>query len=76
MTVLLDTHTFPWFIEGDGQLSRTGRQFIEVESSRRLVSVACLWEIAIKNSIGKLDLTMSLPDLVSHHIYGVERFYD
>ena len=57
MANLLDTHTFIWFVEGDAQLSRNARQAIEEEAEGdNFVSIATLWEIAIKISLGKLEL--------------------
>jgi PIN domain nuclease of toxin-antitoxin system len=54
---LLDTHTLIWFIEGDENLSATARKLIEEDEAINFVSIASLWEIAIKISIGKLELT-------------------
>lgn len=56
MANLLDTHTFIWFVEGDFQLSQSARQAIEKKGAENYVSVASLWEIAIKISLGKLEL--------------------
>ncbi len=56
MKYLLDTHSLIWFLTGDAQLSNRARQLIEAEENELLVSVASLWEMAIKFSIGKLDL--------------------
>lgn len=53
---LLDTHTFIWFIEGSKELSGIARQEIEVENAVNFVSIASLWEMAIKVSLGKLEL--------------------
>ncbi len=53
---LLDTHTLIWFIEGSKELSQTARQTIEIENADNYVSIASLWEIAIKVSLGKLEL--------------------
>ena len=55
MTVL-DTHTLIWFINGDEQLSHKARARIEQKQVSNFVSIASLWEIAIKISIGKLEL--------------------
>jgi PIN domain nuclease of toxin-antitoxin system len=55
MKLLLDTHTFLWFIDDDPQLSRAAAALIEADNDV-LLSVASLWEIAIKVSIGKLTL--------------------
>lgn len=53
---LLDTHTVIWFINGDRELSDNARKAIEKDSSSNFVSIATLWEIAIKVSLGKLEL--------------------
>jgi PIN domain nuclease of toxin-antitoxin system len=55
MKLLLDTHTFLWFIGDDPQLSPTAGALLEADHDV-LLSVASLWEIAIKVSIGKLTL--------------------
>ena len=56
MDHLLDTHTIIWFINGDSELSEKARKLIEKHSAANFVSVASLWEIAIKVSLGKLEL--------------------
>jgi len=54
MKLLLDTHIFLWFIVGSPHLTAEDRALIEDERNRKFISVASLWEIAIKSSIGKL----------------------
>ncbi len=56
MKYLLDTHSLIWFIGGDVQLSSYARQLIDDEGNELFISVASLWEMAIKFSIGKLNL--------------------
>ena len=56
MRLLLDTHAFLWFIAGDTQLSYRARQLIEDQANTRFLSVASLWEMAIKHNTGKLPL--------------------
>src|SRR5262245_24999504 len=56
MKLLLDTHTLLWFVWNDPQLSATARRVIEDPANQKLVSMASCWEIAIKVSIGKLNL--------------------
>ena len=56
MRILLDTHTFLWFIDDSPKLSTEARSIIEDGLNEPLLSVASLWEMAIKVSIGKLDL--------------------
>jgi PIN domain nuclease of toxin-antitoxin system len=48
MTVLLDTHTFLWFVL-DAHLSTPARTLIEDPDNDVLVSPASYWEIAIKS---------------------------
>ena len=56
MNLLLDTHTFLWFIAGDSSLSATARSAIEDANNTCYMSVTSLWEIAIKFSLGRLHL--------------------
>ena len=56
MRLLLDTHTLLWFLGGDPQLSHRAKELILEPDNDILVSVASLWEIAIKAQIGKLAL--------------------
>jgi PIN domain nuclease of toxin-antitoxin system len=58
---LLDTHTLIWFLTGDNALSRNARSIIELSNVH--VSIASVWEITIKASIGRLDLKMSMDEL-------------
>jgi PIN domain nuclease of toxin-antitoxin system len=62
--LLLDTHTFLWFAAGDRQLSARARRRIEDTAHDKFLSVASIWEVAIKASLGKLELSISLDALV------------
>jgi PIN domain nuclease of toxin-antitoxin system len=70
MRLLLDTHTFLWFIEGSLNLSDVARNLIEDQANQRFLSVASLWEMSIKVSIGKLELGMTFAELVKREVYG------
>jgi PIN domain nuclease of toxin-antitoxin system len=56
MNILLDTHAFLWFVADDQHLSDGARTLIEAEDSQPFLSIASLWEMAIKVSLGKLKL--------------------
>lgn len=56
MTLLLDTHTFLWFCQGDANLSSVAKAHIEDPNNRKLLSLASCWEIAIKAGLKKLTL--------------------
>ena len=74
MRYLLDTHTLLWFITEDKQLSDRARRLILDSNSEILISIASLWEIAIKVNIGKLALdepfNQLFPDELDAH--GIE----
>ncbi len=70
MRFLPDTHTFLWFISGNPKLSDHARQLIENIENERWVSIASLWEISIKTSIGKLKLNITFPEIIKDHING------
>ena len=56
MRVLLDTHTFLWFLLEDPQLSTTASDVIIDPTNDIEVSPATYWEIAIKIRLGKYAL--------------------
>lgn len=56
MKLLLDTHTFLWFIDGNSKLSAVARNLIESPDNELFLSMVSLWEMAIKISIGKLSI--------------------
>lgn len=58
MPFLLDTHVLIWFVEGDNNLPKSVREAIET-SNQNFVSMASFWEMAIKVSLGNLELTTS-----------------
>jgi PIN domain nuclease of toxin-antitoxin system len=64
LRLLLDTHTFLWFSEDDAKLSRVARRRIVDVRNERFLSIASIWEMAIKIGLGKLRLGVPLPELV------------
>jgi len=54
MRYLLDTHAFLHYFEDSDKLSETAANIIENADVRKYVSIASLWEFAIKYSIGNL----------------------
>lgn len=54
MRLLLDTHSFVWFIEGSPRLSSRARELIEADTAEVFVSAATGWEITTKHRLGKL----------------------
>jgi PIN domain nuclease of toxin-antitoxin system len=56
MKILLDTHAFLWLISGDDRLSEIAHKTFLDPGNILFFSVASLWEICIKMSLGKLSL--------------------
>ena len=56
MRILLDTCTFLWLQMDPRRVPLALRQILAIPETRRYVSVAVAWEIAIKWSSGKLSL--------------------
>jgi PIN domain nuclease of toxin-antitoxin system len=63
MEILLDTHALIWFINGDNQLSENAKKLIKTTQNKCFISIASIWEIAIKMSIGKLEISNGFDDL-------------
>ncbi len=60
MNLLIDTHAIIWFITDDKKLPSKTKQLIEDRKNNCFISLATFWEIAIKYSIGRLDLNADL----------------
>lgn len=63
MNYLIDTHMLLWYLAGDKRIDSGLQRIIESERNTIFLSNASMWEIAIKISIGKLKLTVSLAEL-------------
>jgi PIN domain nuclease of toxin-antitoxin system len=68
--VLLDSHFLLWFLAGNRR--RIGKALrIRIETEPAIVSVASLWEIAIKLELGKLEAPDDLPALIQEAGFGI-----
>jgi len=56
MNYLVDTHALLWMMFEPGKLSRKAQEILADISLHKFISITSLWEIAIKNRIGKLPL--------------------
>ena len=71
MRYLLDTHALLWALGEPTALSPQTRDIIADPTNLIFVSVASLWECAIKASIGKLDLPDDFFDAINETGYEV-----
>jgi PIN domain nuclease of toxin-antitoxin system len=68
LKLLLDTHVVIWAATDPARLNAAARDAIENGANEALVSSVVAWEIAIKQSLGKLELVRPaevwLPDVL------------
>ncbi|MGY6528644.1 MAG: type II toxin-antitoxin system VapC family toxin [Cyanobacterium sp.] len=67
MQFLLDTHTFLWFISDSEEIPEHLFNLLESDVDL-LLSIASLWEIAIKVSINKLILPQDYQEFIGQQI--------
>ena len=75
MRILVDTHTFIWAVSDPKRLSHKAKVLLEDPDNDAVLSVASIWEMAIKTSLGRLTIASSLADLlrdqISHRQFSV-----
>lgn len=65
MKVMLDTHTLLWWLENPERLTTEAQEAISSFQNEVLVSAVVIWEIAIKESLGKLEVSPEFQKTVS-----------
>lgn len=68
MNILVDTHAFLWFVFGDVRLSKKAERAISHPSGDLHISIASLWELAIKENLGKINLGRSYDRFVDEFV--------
>ncbi len=68
MKFLLDTHIFLWAIDDSPKLSSSAKAFLENTDHQPILSIASLWEISIKISIGKLASLGSFSRVIDQYV--------
>lgn len=64
MKLLLNTHAFLWFVMDSPKISERAASLIESAENDVYLSVASVWEMAIKVSIGKLRIDERFEDFI------------
>lgn len=62
MILLVDTHVFLWAVLSPKRISKKVREILLDPECAKYVSIITFWEISLKFSLGKIDLTGVLPD--------------
>lgn len=66
--LLLDTHAFLWWVADAPELSEPARAVIAEGANTCFLSLASCWEMAIKCSLGKLDLSQPIERFIPEHM--------
>lgn len=74
MNLLLDTHVALWAIADSPKLPQKAREIIQSPKTTVWVSVASIWEIAIKYALGRGDMPVSSQDAVCYFRESGYRF--
>lgn len=64
MKLLLDTHVFLWLRSAPEKIPQRVMQSYENVNNEVLLSIASVWEMQIKNQLGKLNLDLPLNELI------------
>ena len=65
MKLLLDTHAFIWFVDGNPKLSSAARTAIDNIENPVYLSVASVWELAILVSLKRITLQRTVKEYVA-----------
>ena len=68
MRVLIDTHAFLWWVEGDRALPAKARATLADQDNECLFSLVSVWELAIKAGLGKLKLAVPVQRYVVEQV--------
>lgn len=68
MRVLVDTHVFLWWVEGDRALPAKARAALANQDNECLFSLVSAWELAIKAGLGKLKLAIPVRRYVVENV--------
>jgi len=65
--ILLDTHIWIWWVQGDPKLPLVSRQYLQANESTGLgVSVISCWEVAKAVELGRLSFQQPVAAWISH----------
>jgi PIN domain nuclease of toxin-antitoxin system len=64
MKLLLDTAAVIWIATDESKVSAAARNAYLDRANTTCISVISIWELLVKNRLGKLPLPSSIPDLI------------
>ncbi|MDQ6928672.1 MAG: type II toxin-antitoxin system VapC family toxin [Actinomycetota bacterium] len=64
MNLLLDSHALLWALAGDERIPAAARDAITDSANPVMVSAASVWELSIKQALGRIDIPDDLTDAI------------
>lgn len=68
MRVLIDTHVFLWWVEGDRALPPRAHEALAAPENDCLLSLVSAWELTIKAELGKLRLAVPVSRYITEQV--------
>ena len=65
MIGVVDSHTFLWMADAPGRLGPDAAAFVRDPGNKLLLSLASVWELALKEAKGKLEFNIPIRELVA-----------
>ena len=69
MRILIDTHYLLWWLDDAPELGERAKEIISEPTNIIFFSAASLWELRIKEGIGKVDLPASFSDVLAQQAF-------
>ena len=66
MNLFLDTHILLWWLDDNASLSAAAREVIADTDNIVILSAAVIWEIRVKQAIGKLNIAPDVYDVIKN----------
>ncbi len=71
MNLLLDTHVLLWWLDDSPALSEAARSAIADANNLIIVSAVVIWEIRIKQALGKLDISADFYEVIQNQGFEI-----
>lgn len=71
MNLLLDTHVLLWWLDDSPALSETARSAIADADNLIILSAVVIWEIRIKQALGKLDISTDFYEIIQQQGFEI-----
>jgi len=71
MNLLLDTHVLLWWLDDNSRLSKQAKNYIADVDNIIFVSAVVIWEIRIKEALGKLEIAADFFNIVKQQGFEI-----